>query len=154
MNRIAIKTENSIRYWKRFKEREYELKNDNSDFIMNYAVCMTAMNTEAKAIVAYTNTGSTVKTISSFGPECPIFAITQNEVIYRQMGLYFGITPKLFEKQKNIDVLLHIGLDKLIEEKFLNQGDKVVIAGGKEVLSDVPQNKLKRNSVIGGVVII
>ena len=119
---------------------------------MNYAVCTTAMNVNAKAIIAYTNTGDTPRRVSSFGPECPIFAITQNEIIYRQLGLAWGIIPKLFEKQTSIDVLLHKGLDKLIEEDYLNKGDKVVIAGGTKVLTDVSDKKLSRNNVMGGVI--
>ena len=152
MNKIAIKIETSIKYWKRFKARKYDLKNTNSDFIMNYAVCTTAMNVEAKAILAYTNTGNTARMVSSFGPECPIFAITQNEVIYRQLGLAWGIVPKLFDNQPNIDILLHNGLNRLRMEGFLNQGDKVVIAGGTKVLTDVPTEELHKNSVMGGVV--
>ncbi len=152
MNRIATKIESSIKYWKRFKLREYNLIDSDCEFIMNYAVCTTAMNVEAKAIIAYTNTGDTARMVSSFGPECPIFAITQNEVIYRQLGLCWGIIPKLFDEQPNIDVLLHKGLDKLIEENFLNKGDKVVIAGGTKVLTDIPTGDVAKNNVMGGVV--
>ena len=152
MNKIAIKIESSIKYWKRFRTREYDLTNTESEFIMNYAVCTTAMNVGAKAIIAYTNTGNTARMVSSFGPGCPIFAITQNEIIYRQLGLAWGIIPKLFEVQPNIDVLLHKGLDKLREEKFLSKGDKIVVAGGTKVLTDVPTEELQKNGVIGGVV--
>ncbi len=152
MSKIAIKIESSIKYWKRFKEREYDLKDSDCEFIMNYAVCEAAMNVNAKAIIAYTNTGNTARMVSSFGAECPIFAITQKEVIYRQLGLCWGIIPKLFEPQPSIDVLLHKGLDKLREEGFLAEGDKVVIAGGTKVLTDIPEGDLKRNSVMGGVV--
>ena len=68
------------------------------------------------------------------------------------MGLCWGIIPKLFEAQPNIDVLLHKGLDKLKEEGFLNKGDKVVIAGGTKVLTDIPSEELQKNNVMGGVV--
>jgi len=152
MNRIAIKIESSIKYWKRFIVREYNLLNTNSEFITNYAVCTAAMNIEAKAIIAYTNTGDTPRMVSSFGPECPIFAITENEVIYRQLGLCWGIIPKIFEKQENIDVLLHEGLNKLREEGFLNKGDKVVIAGGTKALTDVTDSEVNQNSVMGGII--
>ena len=152
MNKIAIEIENSIKYWKRFNSREYDLKDASCEFIMNYGVCTTAMHIQAKAIIAYTNTGDTAKMVSSFGPECPIFAITQNEVIYRQLGLAWGIIPKYFEEQPSIDILLHKGLNKLREENFLNKGDKVVIAGGTKVLTDVPTGEVAKNSVMGGVV--
>ena len=64
----------------------------------------------------------------------------------------WGIIPKLFEPQPNIDVLLHKGFDKLREENFLKQGDKVVVAGGTKVLTDIPTEELQKNGVIGGVV--
>lgn len=152
MNRIAIKIEGSIRYWKRFREKQYELTNTDNEFIMNYAVCTTAMHIDAKAIMAYTNTGNTARMISSFGPGCPIFAITQNEIIFRQMGLCWGIIPKLFDNQPNIDVLLHSGLNKIREENFLNKGDKVVIAGGTKALTDLQDGEVDKNSVMGGIV--
>ena len=152
MNKIAIKIESSIKYWKRLRLREYDLAKESNAFVMNYAVSTTAMNVNAKAIIAYTNTGSTARMVSSFGPECPVFAITQNEIIYRQLGLCWGIIPKFFEKQENIDVLLHKGLNKLMEENFLTKGDKVVIAGGTKVLTDVPTDAVESNNVIGGVV--
>ena len=152
MNKIAVKIESSIKYWKRCKAREYDSCNTNCEFIMNNAVCTTALNVCAKAIIAYTNTGDTARMVSSFGPGCPIFAITQNEVIYRQLGLSWGIIPKLFEPQENIDILLHKGLNKLIEEGFLAKGDKVVIAGGNKVLTDIPTGELQINNVMGGVV--
>lgn len=154
MNKIAIAIEDSIKYWKRFKRREYDLTNKTYNFNMNYAVAETAMNTGAKAIVAYTETGDTPRMVSSFGVECPIFAITQNEITYRQLGLCFGIIPKLFEPQETIDKLLYKGIEKLKEEGFLKQGDKVVVAGGKKILTEMNDDEASINSVIGGVIVI
>ena len=51
------------------KYRDYELCTENCDAIMNNAVCTTAMNVEAKAIIAYTNTGNTARMVSQFRPE-------------------------------------------------------------------------------------
>jgi len=152
MDRIAITTEKSIKYWKRFKAKEYNLKENDYEFNMNYAVCTTAMNVYAKAIIAYTETGNTSRMVSSFGPECPIFAITQNETTYRQLGLCWSIIPKLFDPQENIDKLLHVGINKLREENYLVKGDKVIIAGGTKVLTDLNDYEASLNRVIGGIV--
>lgn len=154
MSSIATAIEGSIRYGNRFKTREYDLENSNNVFNMNYAVAITAVNTDAKAIVSYTNTGDTVRMVSSFGVGCPIIAITQNEITYRQLGLCWNITPKLFPPQENIDKLLHVGLNKLKEEQFLNRGDKIVIAGGTRVLTDLEDNEVDMNAVMGGIVVI
>ena len=154
MSSIAVAIEGSIRYGNRFKVRNYDLENSSNVFNMNYAVATTAVNTNAKAIVSYTNTGDTVRMVSSFGVSCPIIAITQNEITYRQLGLCWNITPKLFEPQENIDKLLHVGLNKLREEQFLNKGDKIVIAGGTRVLTDLAADEVEMNAVMGGIVVI
>ena len=50
--------------------------------------------------------------------------------------------------------LLHVGLNKLKEEKFLNKNDKVVIAGGTKVLTDLAEDEVTMNMVMGGIVVI
>lgn len=119
---------------------------------MNYAVCTLAANLEAKAIIAYTETGDTSRMLSSFGPECPIFAITENETTYRQLGAAWNITPKLFPKQETIDKLVYLGVDTLKKEGFLQEGDKVVIAGGSKAVADLSEKEASINSVMGGIV--
>lgn len=152
MNRVAITIEKSLKYWKRFKNRNYELEKFDYNFNMNYSVCMSAANINAKAIIAYTDTGSTPRTVSSFGPECPIFAITQNETTYRQLGLCWNIIPKLLPNQDTIDKLIYLGVDKLKEEGLLKKEDVAVIAGGAKAVSEMQENEADVNSSMGGVV--
>ena len=152
MNKVAIAIENSINYNKRFKNRKYDLENSNYQFNMNYSACVTAENINAKAIIAYTNTGNTSRILSSFGPQSPIFAITENEVTYRQLGLCWGIIPKLFSHQETIDKLVYLGIDTLKHENFLQKGDKVVIAGGAKAVADLSCEEASINSAMGGIV--
>ena len=154
MNKVAIAIEKSLKYWKRFKNREYDIENLDYKFNMNYSVCTLAANIEAKAIIAYTSTGDTSRMLSSFGPECPIFAITENEITYRQLGAAWNIIPKLFPHQETIDKLVYLGIDTLKKEGFLNKGDKVVIAGGAKAVTDLSDQEADINSVMGGIVII
>lgn len=152
MSKVAIKIESSLKYWKRFKNREYNLEELDYRFNMNYSVCMLATNTKAKAIIAYTNTGDTARTVSSFGPECPIFAITDNKQTYRQLGLCWNIIPKLFPHQENIDKLVYLGINTLKKEEFLQKGDTVVIAGGAKSVTDLSDDEAEINSSMGGIV--
>ena len=152
MNRVAIAIEKSLKYWKRFKNRSYELEKFDYNFNMNYSVCMSAANIDAKAIIAYTNTGNTSRTVSSFGPECPIFAITENERTYRQLGLCWNIIPKLFEHQETIDKLVCLGINTLKKENFLQKDDTVVVAGGAKAVTDMCDCDAQINSSMGGIV--
>ena len=154
MDRVATTIEKSLKYWKRFKNREYDLEKLDYKFNMNYSVCTLASNIEPKAIIAYTNTGDTSRMLSSFGPECPIFAITENETTYRQLGTAWNIIPKLFPHQESIDKLVYLGIDTLKKEGFLQKGDRVVIAGGAKVVTDLSDTEADTNTVMGGIVII
>ena len=152
MDRVALAIEGSLKYWKRFKNRRYNLEKFDHNFNMNYSVCVSAANINAKAIIAYTDTGSTSRTVSSFGPECPIFAITSNEVTYRQLGLCWNIIPKLLPKQDTIDKLVYLGVDKLKQEGLLKKGDIAVIAGGAKAVSEMQEHEAEINRSMGGII--
>ncbi len=152
MSRIAIAVEDSIKYWKRFRNRQYNLKNGDYEFNINYAICGAAESMDAKAIVAYTETGDMPRKVTSFGPECPVYAITQNEITYRQLGMCWNIIPRLFEPQESIDELLHVGVKTLCEEKQILKGDKIVVAGGNKALTNLETNEACLNTAIGGIV--
>ncbi len=130
MNKISEAIEGSIKYWKRFKKREYDLSKTTDEWNLNYSVCNTALNMQAKAIIVYTQTGDTPNLIASLLPACPVYALTEDEMTYRQLAPIWGIEPILFEKQENIDKVLKLGVDKLLKENKLNKGDLVILAGG------------------------
>ena len=152
MDKIAVTTENSIDYWNIFKTREYKLENLEYKFNINHAIVSTARNMNAKAIYAYTDTGDTPRIISSFIPNCPIYAILNNEQTYRQLALSWNVYPKLYEKQKSIDKLMDLAIKTSIESKEISENDKIVIAGGAEVVENTEQNNYQINKVIGGIV--
>ena len=105
MDKIARHIESNINYWGRFKRREYIFENitiEEYEFQIDYSICETARNIEAKAIVSYTERGDTPRIISSFLPPIPIIAITPVEKTYRQLALAWNVVPILIEKQEVI----------------------------------------------------
>lgn len=149
MSKIAKKIESSIKYWKRFKDREYCLGKTNLEYNLNYSTCMTAMNMDAKAIFAYTNTGKTVKTLAGFLPKCPIYAITDNKDIYKQLSLIFGVRSIYIEGQENINKMIDEGVNIAEKLKIVKKGDLIAVAGGSSMLSG--KNNLEMNKTIGGI---
>ena len=147
MDKIARKVESSIKYWKRFRNREYNESSSNYEFHICHSICANAMNIDAKVIFAYTQKGDTPRLISSFGPQCPVYAITDNEITYRQLGLAWNIIPNLFGKQEKIENMLQLGIETAKEQGLINKGDFVIISGGAPVISNVTEE----NRVIGGV---
>lgn len=149
MDRIAKTVEGSIKYWKRFKNREYELVGNDYEYNLNYSTCLTAMSLDAKAIFAYTNTGRTVKNLAGFLPKCPIYAITDNKIIYKQLALVFGVRPIYVEKKDSIDEMINEGVKIAEEVGIVKKGDLIAIAGGASILTD--ENVHSMNKTIGGV---
>lgn len=148
MNDIATAVENYINYWKRFTRREHDLSKLDYEFNLNHSVTSTAMQMKAKAIFAYTETGNTPRTIASFLPCCPIYAVTSNEKTYRQLALSWNTTPILIKNKTKPNDIISEGLEEAKKLGFINQGDVVVIAGGASILSNHDE---AMNRTIGGV---
>ncbi len=150
MNEIAEETEGSINYWKRFLGREYDLENKGYRFNVYNGICASAMNLKAKAILAYTETGDTPGILSAFCPVCPIYAITSNPMIARQMNLEWNVYPILITNKKNADRMIQSAIEKLQLEQKVTKGDTIIIAGGAAILPEVEGAEI--NKVIGGII--
>lgn len=149
MDKIARNTEEFIHYWKRFRQRESELDTTEFRFNIYNGVCVSAMKLNAKAIVTYTESGSTPRIVSSYSPKCPIYAITENEKLWRQLNLQWNVYPVLVKKQESVDKMITDALHLLKEEHKLEKDDIVIIAGGAECLPDIESSI---NKVIGGII--
>lgn len=147
MVKISKSIEGSVNYWKRFDKKCLKLDVNDIEANIAYTTCVTAKNLNAEAIVAYTNSGNSVRKISGMGPGCPIFAITDNAVTYQQLSTAWNVMPILVEGKNSIEATIEAGLKILKSEAVLETGDTVVLAGGAKILPNATENK-----VIGGVV--
>ena len=122
-------------------EKDYE-------FNLNYSTCMTAMNLDTKAIFAYTDTGRTAMNLAGFMPKCPIYAITANEEVAKQLALVCNVNPILVDKKASIDEMIENGVERAKEIGILQKGELIAIAGGASVLSG---QHSEMNKTIGGI---
>ena len=147
MDKIARTIEQSIKYWKRFNRKEIQHNRDDLEGTIAYTTCVTAEHIEADAIVAYTHKGDSIRKLAGLGAGCPIFAITDDEKTYYQLGASFNVHPVLYTEGKSIEDTISHGIEILRNEGILEKGDTVVLAGGARILPDDTENK-----VIGGFV--
>ena len=148
MDKIARRTEPTINYWKRFDENDnYELK-DLEDNIA-YTTCVLAKNLEADAIVCYTHTGNSARRLAGLGAGCPILVVTDNKRTFRQLGLAWNVFPVFIKNKGNINTVIKEGIEKHKKLGNLEAGDKVVVAGGDQILPDYKSSK-----AIGGFLTI
>ena len=146
MVKIANRVEPEIRYWKRFDQNEnIDLSNDETKIA--YSTCVTAKNLNADAIVCYTHSGNSARTLAGLGAGCPILAVTDKRRTFNQLALAWNVTPVLIEGKDSIDETLKAGIEKLKEKEILEKGDTVVLSGGERESKNGYENK-----TIGGIV--
>lgn len=140
MNATVKAAEKDIDYWKRFKKKNIEkltdfTPSDLSDAYefkkqANFAVCCSAMFSNADAIIAVSEHGVTPSLLSSFKPACPIYVITANENTYKQMAMEHSVQAVYIPELYDFDKILNQGIEILKNKGLLKESDTVVLSGG------------------------
>ncbi len=102
------------------------------------AVSAAADMLDAHAIVCFTSSGFTARTVSSYRPRVPILAVTPEADTYHQLGLVWGVVPVLIEHLKNYDPMWAIARAELLARDITSEGGRVVVTCG--VPFDEPGN--------------
>ena len=102
------------------------------------AVCDAAYHAsrslKARAIVAFTQSGSTARMISRYRPPDDILGVTPHPHMVNRMKLLWGVKPLLMREIRNMDELIE-ELDKLLLARNLAQpGDTLIILTGAPIL--------------------
>ncbi|XP_075230993.1 pyruvate kinase-like isoform X3 [Lycorma delicatula] len=90
----------------------------------------------AAAIIVLTTSGVSAQLLSKYRPRCPILAITRQQQVARQLHLYRGIFPLVYEDSplsdwlKDVDARVQFGLKFGKARNFVKQGDPVVVVTG------------------------
>jgi len=106
-----------------------------------------AENLDLRAIVAFTESGSTARLISKYRPHTDIFAYTPREGTYRRMALYSGVTPLRFGGVDSTDLMIEHAETSLLELGIVQPGDGVVIAAGIPPNQAATTNLMKLHSI-------
>jgi len=94
------------------------------------AICHAAEELNMKAIVVFTETGSSARLVSKYRPRPPIIAFSPNHETRRRLGLLWGVLPRRITRVRDIDHLVRLAEQRLGEERLARRGDIVgVIAG-------------------------
>ena len=150
MCKISKAVESNIKYWKRSTRREGDLTNVSFEANLSHSIANTAKDMNAKAIFAYTQTGDTARTLASFLPECPIYAVTTTKKTYEQLSLVWNVTPILITDKTKPNDVIEAGIQEAKIKEYVKEGDVVVIAGGASILAS-HNSEETINKTIGGV---
>jgi len=97
---------------------------------------LSSYKCKASAIIVLTTSGATAHTISKYRPLCPTLAVTRFDQVARQMQLYRGLTPLLYQQERNadwstdVDNRVQMAVDYGKKNRFINTGDRVVVVTG------------------------
>jgi len=106
------------------------------------AAVQVANEIEAKAIVAFTETGRTPLLISNYRPEAPIFTMTTIDKTYNQMNILWGVQQIKIDRLETTPEMFEIADTWLQNNKKFKKNDKVVIVAG------TPPNKEAATNLI------
>jgi len=91
---------------------------------------------KAAAIVVLTTSGTTSHIVSKYKPHCPILSVTRYGQVARQMQIFRGCIPLLYEKEreadwmKDVDDRVQYAIDFGKRSNFIAPGDNVVVITG------------------------
>ena len=142
MVEIVEEAEHSINYWRQFQKQRV-VPAGNIDDAITHTCCLTAMDLDAKAILAATNSGRTARMICRFRPACPVAALTMHEKVRRQLNISWGVIPFLTGEVTSTDRIFSLSAEVGVKEGLVQRGDTVVITAGVPLGKSGSTNLLK-----------
>ncbi|AGX45250.1 pyruvate kinase [Clostridium saccharobutylicum] len=111
--------------------------------VISRAASNAANELNANAVITSTQTGATAKRISQCRPECPIIAVTPDEVVARQLAFSWGVYPVVASKMESTDEMLEKSVEIAKANDYVKSGDTVILAAGVPVDQVGATNLLK-----------
>lgn len=138
MGMIAENAEQTIHYDRRRATRlEFQAMNlpgDPKSIAIAHATCSTTHDLGAKCIVAFTESGTTARSVSTYRPGAPIIAVTPLEETYHKLTMSWGVTPVLTSRRpsKTLEVM-EMSAQAAISTLNLQVGDIITVTAGMPV---------------------
>ncbi len=106
------------------------LRNANATHAIVHSACYVAREAGARAIVIFTETGSSARLLSKMKPPVPIFAISHGAAVEQRMALYRGVVPVNAKFVPDTDQMVLNGDRILTQKRWVKKGDLVVVISG------------------------
>lgn len=130
MSKVVTQAENDAFDLEVYRDFKYEMDTSDITNAVCDAVCTTAKDIDADAVIALTKSGQTARRMSKFRPHQPIVAATPLEKTFHQLALSWGVYPVISRCQTSSDDLFRHAIDCAKQLDIVVPGDKVVISAG------------------------
>lgn len=139
MSKICREAESAIYHRQLFEELRM-LSHKPADTCKTTAIAAVEASIEmmAAAIIALTISGKTAQYLSAFRPRCPIFAITRDERVARQLRVCRGVIPinyadtKASPWEKDVEQREQFGIKFGEQMDIIKPGSTLVIVSGSK----------------------
>jgi pyruvate kinase len=107
------------------------------------AAWRAAVEVDAAAIIACTNSGSTARSIARFRPTAPIIAATPSPLTARRLAMAWGVETLVVDRQGSTDEIVWFAVQAASEAGLVRSGDVVAVLVGSPV-EDQPMTDVLR----------
>ena len=137
MHKIAKEAESAVYHKQLFEElRLLTPRPTDITHTTSLAAVEASVNCLAVAIITITSTGRSAQLMSAYRPRCPIFAVTRDAQVARQLHLHRGVIALHFTKERksdwteDVDARIAYAYEIGFDRQVLRVGAPVVIVTG------------------------
>ena len=112
-----------------------------------HAAVIAAHAMKIRTIVVVSDSGGAARLVSEYRPEANIVCLTTNEVSFRRLALFWGVTPVMIGPSATTEELVDRVEATLIERNLASPGENVLITMAVPVGSGMQTNVLKIHQI-------
>ncbi len=141
MNDILRATESTVRYDPDLRSpHEFQNEEDRSNYAVAISASLLSAQVKASAILVLTYSGATARVMSRSRPDVPIIAMSENEDVCRQLGLYRNVYAVRISQPVTTEEALPLMKQRAVEAGVVEAGDTVIITAGYPVVEKARTN--------------
>lgn len=112
-----------------------------------YSAVRAARELDARAIMAFTQSGTTAHLVSKYRPCCDIIGATMSDAVARKMSMFWGVTPLVLDRISSMESLVKDVDEALLKRRLAKKGDTIVITSGVPIGTSGTTNLMKIHRV-------
>ncbi len=128
MSKIALEVESDPFFLKH--QIDWDFSAHNIYDAVSRSIAKTAVSIQAKAIIAFSESGYTGRMIARYRPRLPIIVLTPQKTTFNQSLLIYGSTPVLIKPVKDINKAKEVARKVLLEMDLVGEDDLFIIGAG------------------------
>ena len=129
MDRIIARVERDADWRHGLDAKRPEPEKSSADALSAAAV-QVAHTIGARAIVAFTQSGSTALRVAREKPDCPVLGLTTSVETSRRLALVWGVHASLTGEVHSMTEAVESALRTAQQEGFAQKGDEIVVVAG------------------------